>query len=484
MLFESRRDHIQYTSIRNMLSRRDFFQRIGVGLGGMALADLLSRDLVAGPVPESRTVQYDVLPKKPHFPPKAKRVILLFQNGGPSQVDLFDPKPELTKRDGQKPGDGYVNDVDAKKTGAWLGTPFHFAKHGQCGMELSELLPGLARHADDVTLIRSMVSDHSNHEQAIWNFNTGLITPGRPALGSWIAYGLGTENQNLPAFVAILNPTGLPVDGARNYSNGWMPAVYQGLPMRAEGTPVLNLETRGPAAAAKARLDLVQALNREHLERHKDQLDLEARIASFELAARMQIAATDALDLSKESKETHALYETADPQSGIHGRQCLLARRLIERGVRFVQVLHNGQPWDTHTHNEKGLREICRQTDGPSAALLTDLKQRGLLQDTLVIWAGEFGRTPMAEGKDGRDHHKFGFSLWMAGGGFKGGLTYGVTDEFGYHSAENVVTVPDFHATVLHVLGLDHERLIYRHDTRDEKLTDVHKAKVVTPILA
>src|SRR5262249_55728103 len=212
------------------------------------------------------------------------------------------------------------------KTGTWLGTPFHFGRHGQCGMELSELLPGLAKHADDIALIRSMVSDHSNHEQAIWNFNTGLITPGRPALGSWVAYGLGTENQNLPAFVAILNPTGLPVDGARNYSNGWMPAVYQGLPMRAEGTPVLNLEPGGAAAAAAAGVAAAQALNREHAKRHQHQLDLEARIASFELAARMQIAATDALDLSKESKETHALYETEDSQSGIHGRQCLLAR--------------------------------------------------------------------------------------------------------------------------------------------------------------
>jgi hypothetical protein len=476
--------HIQQTPIRRMLSRRDLFQRISVGLGGIALADLLGGRLLAGSLPGHRGPQYDVLPKTPHFAAKAKRVILLFQNGGPSQVDLFDPKLELTRRDGQKPGEGYVNDVDAKKTGTWLGTPFRFARHGQCGMELSELLPGLAKHVDDIALIRSMVSDHSNHEQAIWNFNTGLIMPGRPALGSWVAYGLGTENQSLPAFVAILNPKGLPVDGARNYSNGWMPAVYQGLPMRAEGTPVLNLETHGPAAVARARLDLVQELNRAHLERHRDQLDLEARIASFELAARMQIAATDAMDLSKESRETHALYGTQDAEEGIHGRQCLLARRLIERGVRFVQVLHNGQPWDTHTHNERGLRDISRKTDGPTAALLTDLKQRGLLKDTLVIWAGEFGRTPMAEGKDGRDHHKFGFSLWVAGGGTKGGVTYGSTDDFGYHSVENVVTVADFHATILHLLGLDHERLIYRHDTRDEKLTDVHKAKVVDAILA
>ncbi|HWB96010.1 MAG TPA: DUF1501 domain-containing protein [Bryobacteraceae bacterium] len=483
MPFDSNREHVQYTHARRMLSRRDVFQRISMGIGGMALANLMGGEAAGSSLPPGGA-RYDVLPKKTHFPAKAKRVILLFQNGGPSQVDLFDPKPELAKREGQKPGTGYVNDVDPKKTGTWMGSQFRFAKHGQCGMEISELLPGLAKHVDDIALIRSMVSEHSNHEQAIWNFNTGVIMPGRPSLGSWVAYGLGTENQNLPAFVAILNPTGLPVDGARNYSNGWMPAVYQGLPMKAEGTPVLNLATQGSAGAAKGRLDLLQALNREHLHRHSDQLDLEARIASFELAARMQIAATDALDLSKESKATHELYETGDPESGIHGRQCLLARRLVERGVRFVQVLHNGQPWDTHTNNEKGNREISRKTDGPTAALLTDLKQRGLLADTLVIWAGEFGRTPMAEGKDGRDHHKYGFSLWLAGGGIKGGITYGGTDEFGYHSVDNIVTIADFHATILHVLGLDHERLIFHHDTRDEKLTDVHKAKVVTPILA
>ena len=482
MPFDVGEDHIRYTPFRRMLSRRDLFQSIGAGLGGMALANLLGQAFAA--TAGARRAEYDVLPKNPHFPPKARRVILLFQNGGPSQVDLFDSKQELTKRDGQKPGQGYVNDVDAKKTGAWLCSPFKFSKQGQCGMELSELLPGLASHVDKLTLIRSMVTDHSNHEQAIWNFNTGLIAPGRPSLGSWVAYGLGTENQNLPAFVAILNPKGLPVDGARNFSSGWLPPVYQGLPMRAEGTSVLNLETRGSAEAASARLDLIQQLNREHLKTRAGQLELEARIASFELAAHMQLAATDALDLSKESKETHALYRTGDEIAGVHGRQCLLARRLVERGVRFVQVLHNGQPWDTHVNNEKGLRDICRKTDEPTAALLTDLEQRGMLSDTLVIWAGEFGRTPMAEGKDGRDHHKFAFSLWLAGGGIKGGLTYGSTDDFGYHAAENPVTVADFHATILRVLGLDHERLTFRHDTRDERLTDVHKAKAVTAILA
>jgi hypothetical protein len=471
--------HVRRTPVREMLSRRNFFDRLSVGLGGIALSNLVQPSWS-----ESPRLSYDVLPKAPHFAPKAKRVILLFQNGGPSQVDLFDPKPELVKRNGQKPGDGYVNTVDIKKTGTWMGSPFRFSAHGKSGMVLSELLPGLARHADDISLIRSMVTEHSNHEQAIWNFNTGSIQPGRPSLGSWVTYGLGSENQDLPAFVAIMNPQGLPVDGVRNFSSGWMPPVYQGMAMRAEGTPVLNLEQEGPAAAGEARLDLLLKLNHQHFRTRPDQLELEARIAALELAARMQLQATDAVDLSKETREMHTLYGTDDKESGIYGRQLLLARRLIERGVRFVQVLHNGQPWDTHSQNEAGLRTICRKTDEPSAALLTDLKQRGLLKETLVIWGGEFGRTPMSEGKDGRDHHKFGFSLWMAGAGVTPGVTLGSTDEFGYSSVEDVVTIPDFHATILHLLGMDYNRLSYRHDTRDEKLTDIHTPKVVKAILS
>jgi hypothetical protein len=308
--------------------------------------------------------------------------------------------------------------------------------------------------------------------------------PGRPSIGSWITYALGSEAQNLPAFVAILNPKGLPVDGVRNFSNGWLPPVYQGFAMRAEGTPVLDLKSAGPPGAAEGRLDLLRALNKRHFTTRPDQLELEARIASFELAAKMQLAATEALDLSREPKQVHAAYGTEDADAGIHARQLLLARRLLERGVRFVQVLHEGQPWDTHKNNNSGNREICRKTDGPTAALLTDLKQRGLLKDTLVIWGGEFGRTPMAEGKDGRDHHKFGFSLWMAGGGVKLGVTYGTTDEFGYHAAEKPVRMADFHATILHLLGVDFNRLTYKHDTREEKLTDVHQAKVVSEILS
>ncbi len=459
--------------IRELFSRRDFLTRMSAGIGGIAAGSMLASD-----------GRFDVTPKAPHFEPKAKRVIFLFQNGGPSQVDLFDPKPELIKRNGQKPGEGYINTVDIKKTGNWLGSPFQFKPHGQSGIVLSEVLPGLARHADRIAVVRSMVTTHSNHEQAIWNFNTGSIQPGRPSLGSWVTYGLGSENQNLPAFVAIMNPKGLPVDGVRNFSNGWMAPVFNGFPVRAEGTPVINLKPQGSDAAAAGRLELIQKLNRAHLDSRPGRLDLEARIQSYELAARMQVTASDAMDLSREPRAMHDLYQTEDAEAGIHGRQLLLARRLIERGVRFVQVLHNGQPWDTHQANESGHRKIAKQTDGPTAALLTDLDQRGLLKDTLVIWSGEFGRTPMTEGKDGRDHHKFSFSLWLAGAGVRPGVTHGATDDFGYHSVDKIVTVPDFHATVLHLLGLDSEKLTYRHGTRDEKLTDIHPSKIVPEILA
>jgi hypothetical protein len=465
-----------------MLTRREFFSRLGTGAGALALAAMLTDGAGAETV---KRAAYDLLPKSPHVTPRAKRVIYLFQNGGPSQVDLFDPKPELKKQEGQRPGKGYVNDVDEKKTGVWLGSPFKFNRHGQSGMELSELLPGLGKHADDIAIVRSMVSEHENHEQACCHMHTGMPQAGRPTFGAWVTYGLGTESQNLPAYVALLSASGLPVDGARNWSSGWMPPVYQGMPVRAtENSPILNLETKVPRDAADARLRLLQTLNQQHFQARQDNLELEARIANFELAARMQLAATDALDLTKETTATKSLYGLDKDETAAYGRQCLLARRLVERGVRFVQVMMAGQPWDTHSDNSNQLRTLCHSTDGPVAALLGDLKQRGLLEDTLVIWTGEFGRTPFAEGKDGRDHHQRGFSLWVAGGGVKGGVTHGATDEFGYNSVQDIVTVADFHATMLRLLGLDFERLTFRHDTRDERLTDVHKANVVTPILA
>lgn len=462
-----------------LVSRRELFSRLGAGAGALALASLLGEEAAAANGPA------DLLPRQPHFPARARRVIYLFQNGGPSHVDLFDPKPELKKREGEKPGEGYVNDVDAKKTGAWLGSPFQFSKHGRSGMELSECLPELAKHADEIAVIRSMVSEHENHEQACGHFHTGSPVAGRPTMGAWISYALGTENQNLPSYIALLHPGGMPVDGARNWSSGWMPPVFQGLPVRSgDSTPILNLEPRVPRAAAEARLRLLQRLNQDHLKTHAANEELAARISNFELAARMQLSATDALDLKSEPETVKALYGMDRPETLAYGRQCLMARRLVERGVRFVQVMLSGQPWDTHANNTAGTRAICTATDKPVSGLLTDLRQRGLLEDTLIIWTGEFGRTPFAEGKDGRDHHKRAFSLWVAGAGIKGGVVHGATDDFGYRSVVDVVSVADFHGTLLHLMGLDYSRLTFHHDTRDERLTDIHQAQIVRPILA
>lgn len=468
-------DPTQRHALAHLLSRRQFFSRLGTGAGALALASLLAEEAHATSGPAG----------SPHFAPRIKRVIYLFQNGGPSQVDLFDPKPELKRQEGKKPGTGFVNDVDAAKTGVWLGSPFKFNRYGRSGMELSELLPELGKHADEIALIRSMVSEHENHEQACCHMHTGMPVAGRPTMGAWINYALGTENRNLPAYVALLDPAGMPVDGARNWSSGWMPPVYQGTPVRAtENTPVLNLAPRVPADGAAARLDFMQTLNREHFRQRPDNLDLEARIANFELAARMQLAATDALDVKQEPAHIRTLYGLDRNETASYGLRCLMARRLVERGVRFVQVMMSGQPWDTHTNNAATLRSLCLSTDLPVSGLLTDLRQRGLLNDTLVIWTGEFGRTPFAEGKDGRDHHKRGFSLWLTGGGIRGGASYGATDEFGYSAVKDVVTVADFHATLLHLLGLDFQKLIFQHDGRPERLTDVAPARIVNPIIA
>jgi hypothetical protein len=463
----------QRNRLMGSLTRRECFSRLGTAAGVLALASLLADEAPAATT--AAPGRYDLLPKPPHFRPKAKRIIYLFQNGGPSHVDLFDPKPELNKRQGEKPGADYVNDVDVKKTGAWLGSPFMFQRYGKAE---------LGQHADDIAVIRSMVSEHENHEQACGHMHTGSPIAGRPTMGAWVTYALGTENRDLPAYVAILNPEGLPVDGARNWSSGWMPPLYQGMPVRAsETSPILNLEPRVPARAAEARLQFLQKLNRAHAKTRPDNLELEAQIANFELAARMQLAATDALDLKKEGEAVHKLYGLDKPETATYGRELLMARRLVERGVRFVQVMMTGQPWDTHTNNAATLRGLCRSTDLPVSGLLTDLKQRGLLEDTLVVWTGEFGRTPFSEGADGRDHHKRAFSMWMAGGGVKGGVTVGATDDFGYRSVTDIVSVADFHGTLLHLLGLDYHRLSFRHDTRDERLTDVSEAKIVNAIL-
>lgn len=472
------------------ISRRDTLSRLGCGFGGVALGAMLGSfdrtALASGDSPHS------LVPKPPVHAPKVRSVIQLFMHGGPSQVDLLDPKPELSRFDG-KPAPAEVAD-DENRTTYLLGSPFKFSKHGQSGLEFSEVLPGIAQHADDIAVIRSMYTEHRNHEQAIWMANTGLIVSGRPNIGSWVAYGLGTENQNLPAYVALPDPAGLPVDGARNWSSGWLPPLYQGTAIRSEGMPVLHLQpkTTRPADIDQARLDLLQQLNKRHRTSRPGELELDARIASFELAARMQLTATDALDTTQETAATQKLYGLDNDKTKSYGKRCLMARRLVERGVRFVQIFMSGQPWDTHSNNVAGTRSCCEQTDLPVAGLLTDLKQRGLLDSTLVQWGGEFGRTPGAEqragdktrGTEGRDHHPYGFSIWLAGGGIRGGQAYGATDDFGYRSIANRTQTADLHATILHLLGLDHQKLTFEHNSRDERLTDVYKARILTDLLA
>ena len=471
---------------RYEISRRETLKQLGSGFGGLALAALLRDDLQA-----SRRV-HDLSTRQPMHAPRAKAVIQLFMHGGPSQVDLLDPKPLLNKYDGQAPPAQVLDDEN--RTKYLLGTPFKFHKHGESGIEFSDQLSHTAKHADKIAVIRSMFTEHRNHEHAIWMAQTGLITPGRPTLGAWAAYGLGTINQNLPAYVALPDPAGHSVDGVRNWSSGWLPPVYQGTAFRSEGTPVLNLKpTVEKVAAIRAgKLDLLRTLNADHRKRHPRELDLDARITNLELAARMQLAATDAMDITRETKGTQAMYGLDKSVTASYGKRCLMARRLVERGVRYVQIMMKGQPWDTHTSNVANTKSCCAQTDQPVGALLADLQQRGMLDSTLVLWGGEFGRTPGAElrgtaakrGNEGRDHHPYGYSVWMAGGGIKGGQTYGETDEFGYRSVVNRTKLSDYHATVLHLLGLDHEKLDHEHNGRSERLTDVYQAKLIKPLLA
>ena len=470
-------------------SRRDAISRMGCGFGGLALGSLLGEFNHA--VSGAESIRHDLRLKRPHHAPTARAVIQLFMHGGPSQVDLLDPKPELSRRSGQTPPAEVADDEN--RTTYLLGSPFKFSRHGQSGLEFSEVLPGIAQHADDIAVIRSMFTEHRNHEQAIWMANTGLITSGRPNIGSWAAYGLGAENQNLPTYVALPDPAGLPVDGSRNWSNGWLPPVYQGTAIRSEGMPVLHLQpkTLRSTETDQARLDLLRKLNARHQQVRPGEMELEARIASFELAARMQLTATDALDLNQETTATQQLYGLDKEVTKSYGKRCLMARRLVERGVRFVQIFMAGQPWDTHANNVSGTRSCCEQTDLPVAGLLTDLKQRGLLDSTLVQWGGEFGRTPGAEQRDGnktsgiegRDHHPYGFSVWLAGGGIRGGQAYGATDDFGYRAITERTQTADLHATILYLLGLDHERLTYSHNSRDERLTDVYHAKVIRKLV-
>jgi hypothetical protein len=452
-----------------MPTRRQMIQALGGGLGFLGLAGALTSEAGAAP----RVIG-------PHFQPRAKRIIQLFMNGGPFQADLFDPKPLINKYAGQRPE--AVQLRTENQTGGLMPVPFQYHKHGQSGLEISELLPHLARCADDLCILRSLHTDNPNHGPALYLLNNGSITPKRPSMGAWLSYGLGTENRNLPAYV-VLCP-GRPVRFAELWSNGFLPGEHQGTYINhsdldpARMFPYLRNATLPPDKQQK-QLALMQKLNAEHLaERGPDQA-LEARIQALETAFRMQTAASEAFDIRREPDRVQKMYG-----QGHFANACLLARRLAERGVRFVQVYYgNGQPWDTHRNHNDTTRKLCQDIDQPIAALLTDLKVRGLLDETLVVWGGEFGRTSTSESGDGRDHNHWGFTTWLAGGGVKGGMTYGETDEFGFRAVADKVHVHDLHATILHLLGIDHERLTYRFGGRDFRLTDV-SGEVVKAILA
>ncbi|MFN0052754.1 MAG: DUF1501 domain-containing protein [Planctomycetales bacterium] len=464
------------------MHRRAFLGQYAGSLGGLALAHLLASG--------NHSLRADQPSLKDAAIPgggRAKAVICLFQHGGPSQMDLFDPKPELTRWHGKPYPGGELEVHFDKQKGNVLGSPYKFQPAGQSGMELCEILPHTAKIADEITLVRSMSTGSVDHEAALRLIHSGRFFAGMPAWGSWVIYAMGTENQNLPSYVVLGDPGGLPVDGERNWSSGWLPAVYQGTMFRSGKSPVFNLETPAgiTAGARRNQLALLEQLNRRHLERHPENSELAARLTNFETAARMQATVPSILDLQQETEATRAMYGLDNPSTAEYGARCLLARRLVERGVRFVQIFLSGQPWDTHSKNAESLKGLCGKSDQPSAALVQDLKQRGLLDSTIVLWTGEFGRQPISQGADGRDHNRHAFSLWLAGGGFRKGYVHGATDEFGYKSVENVVTVHNLHATLLHTLGLDHHRLTYPHDGRDTSLTDpeVTGAKIVPELL-
>ena len=464
----------------NLTSRRTWLQQFGCGFGTLALADLLAGEGRAETAAGRAANPFSVLP--PHHEPRARRVIFLYMPGGPSHVDLLDPKPRLATDNG-KPLPFEKPRLERIKTGNLLASPWKFARHGQSGIEVSELLPGLASRIDDVCVIRSMVADNINHTGAALQMCTGEQAFSRPSMGSWLTYGLGTENQNLPGFV-VVSPT--PVfQGAQLWASSFLPSAYQGTLVRDLKNPIANLGAVGGSERQRAKLDALKKLNELHRHDREQNSQLDARISSFELAFQMQRSAPEAFDLSAETAATHKLYGTDRPESELFGRQCLLARRLVERGVRFVQLFDApiNNAWDQHSDLRTNLPKRCQAVDQPIAALLTDLKSRGLLEDTLVVWGGEFGRSPTAEGNNGREHHPFGFTMWMAGGGVRGGMTHGATDEFGWHTVENKVHVHDLHATILHLMGLDHERLTFRFGGRDYRLTDVH-GNVVKEILA
>ncbi len=465
-----------------LFSRRQLLKLTGMGFGQLAFS-CISGELEAA----TSGVNDDLQPRKKHFAAPAKSVIMLMQNGGPGQMDLFDPKPELTKFNGKVHTEKVEMFQPGSEGNTLLGSPLKFRHYGQCGMKMSTILPHLGSIADDICLVRSAYNYHNNHTESLVAFNTGKIFQGRPALGSWISYALGTENQNLPAYIVLRDPGGYNTSGTLLWDNGWMPSLYAGTEVATKGTPVLNLNPTEaiPRDINRDNLDLLAKLNRRHQRDFTYETALNARIQNYELAARMQLAAAELLDLSGETEATRKLYGLDNPDTALYGLRCLMARRLVESGVRFVQVLPpikpQSQPWDSHNDSKTQNEQICIQCDQPSAALIRDLKQRGLLDSTIVLWSGEFGRLPVSQNGKGRDHNRNAFSLILSGGGFKSGHVHGATDEIGYKATEGRMSVNDLHATILQQLGLDHERLTFTHHGRPETMTDavVTGAKVI-----
>ena len=469
-------------------TRREMLLSSGAGFGALALGYLLQDKLAAqpGPARGSARPNNPLSAKQSHFAAKAKSVIFCFMEGGPSHIDTFDPKPLVNRLAGQRIPDSFrpVITPMGEFYSPILPSRRRWAQHGQSGLWVSDWLPNIATCADDIAVIRSCWANGLNHSNGVSQMNTGSIVGGRPSLGCWVTYGLGTENENLPAFVVMQDNAASVNNGPRNWGTGFMPAVYQGTRINPTSEPINHLNP--PASISpeqqRGRLDLLNQLNREHASIREQQSDLEARINSYELAYRMQAQAPEAVDLAQETDETKNLYGMSDPLTATYGRMCLLGRRLVERGVRFVQLYHgSGSKWDAHRNIETNHAGNCRGSDKPIAGLLKDLKRRGLLESTLVIWGGEFGRTPQSEAGDGRDHNPYGFTMWMAGGGVKGGTVIGSTDEVGLHAVEDRLHVHDLHATIMHLLGLDHTRVIFRHQGRPERAT-VNEGEAYTRI--
>ncbi len=477
-------------------TRREFLWQVGGGFAGLGLLDVLSRDgFFAGNAHAAEAAKKNpqllLAPKPPHFATKAKHCIFLFMNGAPSQVDTFDPKPALAKYHGQ-PYNGKVKvGSNGRPIGYLMQSPFEFKKHGQSGLEISSLFPHTAKHADRLCVLRSLYTDTAAHASGCLQMNTGNVLIGKPALGAWLSYGLGTLNESLPSFVVMTDPRGGPISGAPNWTSGYMPAAYQGTLFRSKGSPLLDLATPAGISPRTQRqsLDLLQQLNQEHVKSHPNDSELIARILSYELAYKMQTSAAEVVDVKAESAATRELYGLDEKLTSDFGAKCLVARRLIEKGVRFVQIYsgggHGEETWDGHNDCITNHKLHAGETDKPIAALLTDLQRSGLLDETLIIWGGEFGRTSTSEGvgKPGRDHNWLGFSMWLAGAGVKGGQWIGATDELGFEAVEDRHHVSDLHATILRLMGLDHERLTYFYQGFDQRLTGV-RGEVIQQALA